>query len=102
MQRGLPVSCMQLLKLELSYSWLHNMVLMTFASARTMWGPEQAALERGLLPDDETLKQLLLDPELPVSGRDLGSLRWPEEPLRFVLIRAHLSLYWPYQREPHA
>lgn len=52
----------------------------------------QAALERGLLPDDETLKQLLLDPELPIGGRDLGSLRWPEEPLRFVLIRAPLGL----------
>lgn len=49
-------------------------------------------MERGLLPDDETLKQLLLDPELPIGGRDLGSLRWPEEPLRFVLIRAPLGL----------
>ena len=45
----------------------------------------QAALSRGLLPDDETLKQLILDPELPLSGRDISLLRWPEEPLRFVL-----------------
>ena len=45
----------------------------------------QAALSRGLLPDDETLKQLILDPELPLSGRDISTLRWPEEPLRFVL-----------------
>ena len=45
----------------------------------------QAALSRGLLPDDETLKQLILDPELPLSGRDISGLRWPEEPLRFVL-----------------
>ena len=45
----------------------------------------QAALSRGLLPDDETLKQLILDPELPLTGRDISSFRWPEEPLRFVL-----------------
>ena len=45
----------------------------------------QAALSRGLLPDDETLKQLVLDPELPLAGRDIATLRWPEEPLRFVL-----------------
>ncbi len=45
----------------------------------------QAALSRGLLPDDETLKQLVLDPELPLTGRDISTLRWPEEPLRYVL-----------------
>ena len=45
----------------------------------------QAALSRGLLPDDETLRQLMLDPELPLSGRDISTLRWPEEPLRYVL-----------------
>ena len=45
----------------------------------------QAALSRGLLPDDETLKQLVLDPELPLAGRDISALRWPEEPLRYVL-----------------
>ena len=51
----------------------------------------QAALSRGLLPDDETLKQLVLDPELPLAGRDISTLRWPEEPLRYVLTseRAH-------------
>lgn len=51
--------------------------------------PAQAALERGLLPDDETLKQLSMDPDLPIQGRDIASLCWPEEPLRFVLISAH-------------
>ena len=45
----------------------------------------QAALSRGLLPDDETLKQLVLDPELPLAGRDISTLRWPEEHLRYVL-----------------
>ena len=45
----------------------------------------QAALSRGLLPDDETLKQLVLDPDLPFAGRDISTLRWPEEPLRYVL-----------------
>ena len=51
--------------------------------------PEQAALERGLLPDDETLRQLALDPELHLGGQGgIDALRWPEEPLRFVLIRA--------------
>ena len=52
----------------------------------TRFGHLQAALERGLLPDDETLKQLALDPELPIGGRDIHSLAWPEEPLRYVLI----------------
>ena len=47
----------------------------------------QAALSRGLLPDDETLKQLVLDPELPLAGRNISTLRWPEEPLRHVLTR---------------
>jgi hypothetical protein len=29
----------------------------------------------------------MLDPELHLGGHSLDSLRWPEEPLRFVLIR---------------
>jgi len=51
----------------------------------------QAALSRGLLPDDETLKQLVLDPELPLAGRNISTLRWPEEPLRHVLTRKEPS-----------
>ncbi|KAK9917344.1 hypothetical protein WJX75_003398 [Coccomyxa subellipsoidea] len=52
----------------------------------------KAALERGLLPDDETLKQLSADPDLPICGRDIGELSWPEEPLRFALIRSLSTL----------
>lgn len=52
----------------------------------------QAALERGLLPDDETLKQLALNPELPIGGRDIHSLAWPEDPLRFVLISEPINI----------
>ena len=46
-------------------------------------------MERGLVPDDETLRQLVLDPELRLEGyrEDIAGLRWPQEPLRFVLIR---------------
>jgi hypothetical protein len=63
-------------------SCLHGKSCESFRSAP----PLQAALERGLLPDNETLKQLVLDPELPIGGRSPESLSWPEEPLRFVLI----------------
>ncbi|KAK9917136.1 hypothetical protein WJX75_006780 [Coccomyxa subellipsoidea] len=52
----------------------------------------KAALERGLLPDDETLKQLSADPDLPICGRDIGELSWPGEPLRFALIRSLSTL----------
>ena len=52
----------------------------------------QMALERGLLPDDETLKQLTEEPDSLVAGRDPSSLRWPAEPLRMVLIRRAVSL----------
>ena len=51
----------------------------------------QMALERGLLPDDETLKQLMEEPDSLVAGRDPASLRWPAEPLRLVLIRRAVS-----------
>lgn len=57
----------------------------TFITAAAGFPALQAALSRGLLPDDETLKQLVLDPELPLAGRDISTLRWPEEPLRYVL-----------------
>ena len=46
------------------------------------------ALERGLLPDDETLKQLTGERDSLVGGQPVESLRWPAEPLRMVLIRA--------------
>ena len=45
------------------------------------------ALERGLLPDDETLKQLTGERDSLVGGQPVESLRWPAEPLRMVLIR---------------
>lgn len=45
------------------------------------------ALERGLLPDDETLKQLTEEQDSHVCGRNPSHLRWPSEPLREVLIR---------------
>ena len=51
----------------------------------------QMALERGLLPDDETLKQLTEEADSLVAGRDPASLRWPAEPLRMVLIRRAVS-----------
>lgn len=47
----------------------------------------QAALELALLPDDETLKQLTTDSNFPFYGSDVEELRWPEEPLRSLLIR---------------
>ena len=57
------------------------------ASARglLLW---KAALARGLLPDDITLAQLAADIDMPVFGWPLAALRWPDEPLRAVLIRA--------------
>ena len=48
----------------------------------------KAALARGLVPDDVTLQQLAEDPNSPVAGWPLEELRWPDEPLRAVLIRA--------------
>ena len=45
------------------------------------------ALDRGLLPDDETLKQLTEERDSLVAGKQVASLRWPEDPLRPVLIR---------------
>ena len=57
------------------------------ASARglLLW---KAALARGLLPDDVTLAQLADDVDSPVYGWPLAALRWPDESLRAVLIRA--------------
>ena len=64
------------------------------ASARglLLW---KAALARGLLPDDVALAQLAADVDSPVYGWPLAALRWPDEPLRAVLIRAlALPLRW--------
>ena len=47
----------------------------------------QEALNRGLLPDDSTLKQLSLEPDSIVHGRSLESMQWPDADLRLVLIR---------------
>lgn len=46
----------------------------------------QLALERGLLPDDETLKQLTEERGSLVSNVPVAALQWPAEPLRPVLI----------------
>lgn len=51
----------------------------------------QLALERGLLPDDETLKQLVDEKGSAVYGQSIAALQWPVEPLRSVLIRKALS-----------
>lgn len=48
----------------------------------------RAALDRGLLPDDDTIRQLAADRETFTVGHDLETLRWPAEPLRTTLIRA--------------
>ena len=47
----------------------------------------QASLERGLAPDDETLRQLTQDQDSPFAGMAVENLRWPDEPLRSSLIR---------------
>lgn len=52
-----------------------------------MWVTTQAALNRGLLPDDNTLTQLAQEQDSPVFGHSVDSLRWPDPELRVVLIR---------------
>ena len=47
----------------------------------------QAALERGLLPDDVTVQQLTEEKGSVFARHALQDLTWPEEPLRAVLIR---------------
>ena len=47
----------------------------------------QEALNRGLLPDDNTLMQLSQEKDSIVHGRSLDSMRWPDVELRTVLIR---------------
>ena len=53
----------------------------------------QNALEKGLLPDDATLQQLVEDRNSAVYRLPLNSLPWPDEPLRAVLIRASRPCY---------
>ena len=55
--------------------------------ARVGWAL-QNALEKGLLPDDATLLQLVQDRNSAVYGQPVRGLAWPEEPLRPVLISA--------------
>lgn len=52
----------------------------------------QASLERGLLPDDNTLCQLMADKELFTIGCEESDLKWPPEPLRQTLVRGLSSL----------
>ena len=62
-----------------------NEAVKSSACGLLLW---KAALARGLVPDDVTLQQLAEDPNSPVAGWPLEELRWPDEPLRAVLIRA--------------
>eukprot|EP00803_Ostreobium_quekettii_P008826 evm.model.scf_2565.1 EVM.evm.TU.scf_2565.1 scf_2565:1050-6339(-) len=54
-----------------------------------VWG---YALDRGLLPDDETLMQVIQDGESFASDHTPEELRWPEEPLRTALLRGLAKL----------
>ena len=47
----------------------------------------KAALERGLVLDDATIGQLAAERDSFVAGQEVEGLRWPEEPLRQVLVR---------------
>ncbi|KAK9816841.1 hypothetical protein WJX72_005809 [[Myrmecia] bisecta] len=82
-----------LLRLAYLRSKIHggdsNDALKDSARGLLLW---KAALERGLVPDDETLKQLTEERGSFVAGREVESLRWPEDPLRFVLIRSLSTL----------
>ena len=59
----------------------------------------QEALNRGLLPDDSTLKQLSLEPDSIVHGRSLESMQWPDADLRLVLIRKLPMLVFAFRTE---
>ncbi|KAL6778245.1 hypothetical protein ACKKBG_A17460 [Auxenochlorella protothecoides x Auxenochlorella symbiontica] len=47
----------------------------------------QAALQEGLVPDDETLVAMAENPGFVGGDRKLEDLRWPDEPLRAALLR---------------
>lgn len=49
--------------------------------------PRQAALQEGLVPDDETLITMAETPGFVGGNRKLEDLRWPDEPLRTALLR---------------
>jgi len=49
-------------------------------------------LERGLVLDDRTIQQLIDEKDSFVAGQQMEALRWPEEPLRAVLVRSFSTL----------
>ena len=58
----------------------------------------QMALERGMAPDDEAIRQIAQEQNSPVAGLAVAQLRWPEEPLRSSMIRVpllHAKPPWP-------
>lgn len=61
-------------------NWCQNMASWSVIGCK-------ASLERGLLPDDNTLNQLISDEELFTLGCGVPDLKWPPEPLRETLIR---------------
>lgn len=63
-----------------------NVALQESARGALLW---KAALERGLLPDDAAIAQLFSKEKKDSfsGGHPVEELRWPEEPLRQVLIR---------------
>ncbi|KAI7841137.1 hypothetical protein COHA_005107 [Chlorella ohadii] len=66
-----------------------NAALQESARGLLMW---KAALERGLVLDDFTIQQLIDEKDSPVAGQSVEALRWPEEPLRFVMVRSFSTL----------
>ncbi len=66
----------------------------------------RAALDRGLLPDDEAIEQLTREGESFTLGFSAAELKWPEEPLRTIAIRglsklgvAHFAHKYPAVKE---
>ena len=47
----------------------------------------QMALERGIAPDDEAIRQIIQERNSPLAGMAVDTVRWPEEPLRSAMIR---------------
>lgn len=66
-----------------------NLALQESARGLLMW---KAALERGLVLDDFTIQQLIDEKDSFVARQTVEALRWPEEPLRFVLVRSFSTL----------
>lgn len=52
----------------------------------------QAALQEGLVPDDETLVTMAENPGFVGGDRKLEDLRWPDEPLRAALLSEPLGI----------